>query len=556
MKHMTKHYVLVAIAISMFLGLVQTNVQAQTQVKGLNVTEVVYGNKGAIPGATFRQVGAKAWKRFASNGQSDLVCTETGRDEWSVYLRCKKGNDRASSVTLNLHTKKVTLKIGSFAMDYPIVKSANTPVAKAAATTNVATSGTLEQQCFNAVQGKVAYDRAGNKRWGAGNVQKLCKATKNPAATIACFKQEVQAHNSWSRGVNACKVDPTVARATVANSSNTAVKTVTRSTTTPRPSPLSPNEMSRVMNWISVKASAARLPFCWRKSKGRGVGKIPLCPAGYVKEGLICFTPCKANEKGADGYCYRNCPAGFRNDGLYCGKPAAYGRGGGYIWRIGDRVGSLNGARARCQAKNPQGCEKYGAIIYPKCKAGFKNAGSNVCSPICPSGYSDIGVSCKKPVAKRRVAYANRCPAGMTKDPTGDLCYPSCGSGDTPGYQKKFSGGGPRDNYKGVGPVCWQQCPRQQNVDCGAGCATTKGACAKAVFNMTSAPIIAALKIAGLVATAGASTGLTTSVAGGKLASKLPRLRPLFVLADKIQRHAKTYEDVIKAGTASKTLIL
>ncbi len=393
-------------------------------------------------------------------------------------------------------------------------------------------------------------------------MQILCKSTKNVAATIACFKQEIQSHNSWSRGVQACKVNPTVARAAVVNTSNTAVKTATRSAVAKRPSPLTGNEMSRMMQWISVKTSAARLPFCWRRSFGRGFGKIPLCPKGYVKEGLICFTPCKANEKGVDGTCYRNCPAGFRNDGLYCGKPGAKTRQS-FPWKIGDPLlPNYSGPIGRCEAKYGKGnCERGGALIFPKCGTGFKPvAGGSVCTPICPSGYSDIGVSCKKPTSKRSVAYANRCPAGLVKDPTGDICYPACAAGKVPGYQKVVNNAGPPENFKGVGPVCWQNCPSQQNVDCGAGCATSKGACAKSVITMTTSPIIAAVKIAALVVTFGGSSAATGSagaaVGGGKLIANSPKLAKLAQLADKLQRFAKTYKTSIDAANASKTVIL
>ncbi len=64
-----------------------------------------------------------------------------------------------------------------------------------------------EQACFNAVQGKVAYDQAGNKAWGEVNLRKLCQYTTNPNVTIACFQREIQAHNSWEKGIAACKND-------------------------------------------------------------------------------------------------------------------------------------------------------------------------------------------------------------------------------------------------------------------------------------------------------------------------------------------------------------
>jgi hypothetical protein len=52
---------------------------------------------------------------------------------------------------------------------------------------------------------------------------------------------------------------------------------------------------------------------------------------------------------------------------------------------------------SRCEAANGRGnCEQVGAIVYPKCKSGFYAIGSNICSPVCPTGMQDIGVSCKK----------------------------------------------------------------------------------------------------------------------------------------------------------------
>ena len=64
-----------------------------------------------------------------------------------------------------------------------------------------------EQACFNAVQGKVAHNQAGNKNWNEANLRKLCQYTTNPNTTIACFQREIQAHNSWEKGVAACKND-------------------------------------------------------------------------------------------------------------------------------------------------------------------------------------------------------------------------------------------------------------------------------------------------------------------------------------------------------------
>lgn len=309
----------------------------------------------------------------------------------------------------------------------------------------------------------------------------------------------------------------------------TATKDV--SAVTERPSPLTPNEMAKVMEWISVKTSAARLPFCWRQSEGRTAGQPMICQAGYNQDTAgLCYQPCGAGEKGVVNSCVKNCPAGFRDDGLFCGKPQAYGRGAGYV--VWDK--------AKCEKENPQGCEQVGAIHYPKCKPNFHAVGSNICSPDCPAGWEDIGVSCKKPSTARDIKPLTTCPNGLEQD--GAICYPKC-----------------RNDFTGRGPVCWQNCPSQQNVDCGAGCATTTTQCAKSVFTMTSAPIIAAVKIAGLILTAGGSSaatgGAAAAQAGGKLALQSPKLVKLAQLAANLQKLYNANEKTIKAALGTKTVL-
>ncbi|EAR97908.1 hypothetical protein TTHERM_00280980 (macronuclear) [Tetrahymena thermophila SB210] len=116
--------------------------------------------------------------------------------------------------------------------------------------------------------------------------------------------------------------------------------------------------------------------------------------------------------------CESQCPPGFRDDGLFCAKPDSYGRGAGYPWEFGDDL-NLNDAYNRCQRDNPQGCEQNGLIIYPKCAQGFHSVGCCVCSPSCPSGTTDIGVSCTKPVYGRGVGFPmqyNDCENESSQD--------------------------------------------------------------------------------------------------------------------------------------------
>ncbi len=533
----TNQYLLIMTILFLFLGLCPQITEAQT-VKGTNVKKVEIGRTSAKEG-TLVQSGPKEWTHYHGDGRLFVKYRENGRDEWSVYL----SSSRFSSVIINLWLKTFVMKQGNSVFYSGKILSSSLQATNA----NVKAVKFYSRASLTLAQ---ARNIAAQNGWELATPAQVVAAWQNKGLNAFAYGMTsngtycvpIQQNNgSFRRGHN-CGVsggNQGFLYVVKNQSGNTAsTSTINRSAAVAKKrSPLTPNEMARVMKWISIKTSAARLPFCWRQSYGRTAGKPMVCQAGYKQETAgLCYQPCKAGEKGVATFCYRNCPAGFRDDGLYCGKPKAYGRGGGYPWKIGDRVGSLDGARARCSRANPQGCEKYGAIIYPKCRAGFKPAGSNICSPICPSGYTDIGVSCKKPNYSRDVKPLTRCAGGLQKD--GALCYPKC-----------------RNDYTGRGPVCWQNCPVQQNVDCGAGCATTKGQCAKAVFNMTSAPIIAALKIAGLVATAGASSAATGGAAaaakGSKLAASSPKLIKLASMLSKIKKLYEANKQTIKvaAGT-------
>ena len=52
-------------------------------------------------------------------------------------------------------------------------------------------------------------------------------------------------------------------------------------------------ELEQVMAWVKARATAEKLPFCWKKSYGRGVGTIPGrladCDDGYSNHGATCF---------------------------------------------------------------------------------------------------------------------------------------------------------------------------------------------------------------------------------------------------------------------------
>ncbi len=256
--------------------------------------------------------------------------------------------------------------------------------------------------------------------------------------------------------------------------------------------PLSDNDMTQVMKWIAVRTTAQRLPFCWKETYGRTAGTPMICKPGYNQDTAgLCYQKCQPDERGIATFCYKNCPQGLPDNGLYCEKRGEYGRGAGYvIWN-----------EDKCNRENPQGCEKSGALWYPKCKPGYSPFGCCLCKPSCPQGWEDIGVSCKKPNYARQVLPLTECPAGTERN--GALCYPLC-----------------RENFGGNGPVCWQKCPSQQSWDCGAACATNQKECAMAVLKQVTAPIMALISIVSL----GSASAATAPAKAAQVAASVSKL--------------------------------
>jgi hypothetical protein len=94
------------------------------------------------------------------------------------------------------------------------------------------------------------------------------------------------------------------------------------------------------------------------------------------------------------------CPEGWNDLGPACVKPAAYSRGAGYSWKGGDGL-NTQGQFARCEKASGKGnCDLEGTLVFPKCKPGFVVVKETMCSPVCPSGFTDQGSACAKPVKK------------------------------------------------------------------------------------------------------------------------------------------------------------
>jgi hypothetical protein len=272
---------------------------------------------------------------------------------------------------------------------------------------------------------------------------------------------------------------------------------------------LSPGETNAVIQWIARKVAADRQPFCYRDSYGRTAGTpLGVCGPNEEKNGLLCYPRCDPGYSGAGPVCWQRCPEGFNDIGVSCAKPAGYGRGAGYPWKFGDALND-KGMFKRCEKQHGRGnCEKYGAIVYPKCKSGFHAFGSNVCTPTCLEGMRDDGAFCAKHSYGRGAGNPMECAAGTEQD--GALCYPTC-----------------RPGFHGVGPVCWQTCSAGRTA-CGAGCAASSQECANDTTTMVVAPATLAMNI------------VSGSAVGGQLLAKYRNVKKALEIHEKVSRVTDT----------------
>lgn len=272
-----------------------------------------------------------------------------------------------------------------------------------------------------------------------------------------------------------------------------------------------------VLALANTAQAAEDMEACWKHTDGRYVGTIPnACEPGWTAS-LV-------------GTCNNNCPAGYRDDGLFC-RRVEYGRGVGFGARW-PAEWTLSGARERCAKEHgADGCEQCGAVIYPKCKAGYKPVGCNICADdlSCPPGFTSSAGSCRK---STKLA---TCPPGKVYD--AGLCYIPCGP-----------------NQVGVGPVCWTKCPSGM-VDCGAMCGKTVMACLTSIGNMIYSVADVAIKVAKAVATLGASVG-SDAAAQAARAALVESLKKTAkeVAKNVVKKLGQTAVGPVKAAVAAELL--
>ena len=166
-----------------------------------------------------------------------------------------------------------------------------------------------------------------------------------------------------------------------------------------------------------IKTVSKINPFNNLKSAGAPVSAG--CSIGYNQPdgaGGLCYKSCLSGfHQVGCCVCSMNCPYGWTDTGTGCIKPSGYDRGVGTI--------PINNT-----------CSSGRQLEYGLCYTVPENGYTctiTMCTPICPSGYIDIGQFCQKGTSYGRGAgtIPNNCPLNYTKDPTGLLCYPNCPAG-------------------------------------------------------------------------------------------------------------------------------
>lgn len=385
-----------------------------------------------------------------------------------------------------------------------------------------ATDSDQPAQCFQQVM-HGGVDWGGGTQWQWNNVIDLCEGSLSAANTVGCFQEQVGAGATWDQAIASCderNQGNTAAAAPAAAPAPApvaapppAASDVSTSTAVavPETAPVEPLKTTTpVMDKTTAQVLGASTEpdICWKDSYGRGVGEVPnSCRDGFERTGadLLCYEKCNSGFYGVGPVCWQDCPAGYRNDGGHCAKPEAYGRGAGYPWEFGDPAFKGDGQIARCERDNGAGnCEQDGALYYPKCRPGFHKVGCCICTPDCPAGMVDIGVSCQKQSYGRGVGEGAFCSNDQEQDFQGGLCYPKCKPGTS-----------------GVGPLCWSGCPSDYPVNCGAACGVSESACAFAIMEQVQSSTDVALNVVALVTTAGAgNAALKSARLAGKSAQK------------------------------------
>ena len=468
---------LIYFSFSLLLSLLFISTGIFGQVNGRNVTKVNYN------GGSFTNTSPGKWSEVNRDGSHNF--NETNRDEWSVYMI---DPSRDISIQLDLWKKEIYIywERPNRSLLYKV---------------NDFSAGSSNNSNSDGPQGYTRCAGENQSYTFSGTVDVAYGANGHFS-----YRQGVSGTINFNNGTFGDPIPGTLKSGYYKASGGSGGGTITDIVNT-----LSPADEKKILTWMLGEASDAQIGYCYKRSHPRHTEGLTTCANGYEKNGELCYPLCRDGYYGNGPMCQIRCPEGFKDDQVStCWKPVDYGRGAGYPWEFGDTPFSLDDARRRCQNANPQGCEKYGEIIYPICNPGYTNSGCCLCTVNCPPGMSNSGAGCLKGNNYGRGAgEPMKCRDGLIHNGAG-LCFERCPDG--------YSASSDAD------PVCWMGCPDNQPYSCGAGCAKDMSTCVQETWGMVQAVGEMCLNIVSLGETAAfneAKGAVKTAVmAGDKAAAK------------------------------------
>jgi hypothetical protein len=307
--------------------------------------------------------------------------------------------------------------------------------------------------------------------------------------------------------------------------------------------------------------------------QSRSIGQVPhFCSGEYSEWGLsACYKPCQHgfSSNGVD-LCSRNCPEGWTVNGTLCNATRAVVLTG---FCSGDYPNLYDGRCYKSGVQLPWGLTKTPSGYCPtwyidaglscwrgnplviklkdKCPKDYDLNGT-LCNgksiPVsCPEDYFVQGPLCSLNISielnqneetiQMKSSYPRESISHSCRDNeeySNGLCYPKCQSGS-----------------KGVGPSCWQVCPAHL-VSCGIGCANDTKSCSEALQKQVVTPFLAFLQTTFLIATSGASAGLSDAALRAVTASREAAVAEEGLMINKLQNQAKEVDSAVLARAFKK----
>ena len=262
--------------------------------------------------------------------------------------------------------------------------------------------------------------------------------------------------------------------------------------------------------------------------------RLASCPSGYANMGLTCYRGPHSYGLGRKGGCTTifkkfGCDAGYTDMGCHCQR-WAHSLGADSMTCP---TGYFRGVAARCYKKCPadyqntgENCTKWPdtqGIPAMFCPAGESKAGAR-CYKDCPTGYDNTGEFCTRwPVTKGFEGMS--CKPGEFK--SGARCYEQSACTKTENGRKiigEMDAGlcyePCKNNFYGVGPVCWSSCNGKLKTECAAGCASSDLECGLATTDMVASPFEVVLSVVSLSGYSGAKAARKAGMVAAREAAK------------------------------------